>query len=91
MRRLLVLAAAAFLVATGIAFADPFEDGLNAMRAGDFAKAAAIWRPLASQNIVGRLSAAALFPGNGFDDLFDEQDGSSNTFYSVLANIILAF
>ena len=53
--------------------------------------AAAIWRPLASQNIVGRLSAAALLPGKGFDSLFDEQDGDADAFYSVLANIILAF
>jgi hypothetical protein len=52
--------------------------------------AAAIWRPLASQNIVTRLSAAAFLPSKGFDDLFDQQ-GKAGAFYSVLANIILAF
>jgi hypothetical protein len=52
--------------------------------------AAAIWRPLASQNIVARLSAAAFLPSKGFDDLFDQQ-GKAGAFYSVLANIILAF
>jgi hypothetical protein len=52
--------------------------------------AAAIWRPFASQNIVTRLSAAALLPGKGFDDLFDQQ-GKAGAFYSVLANVILAF
>ncbi len=54
------------------------------------ASLAAIWRPLASQNIVLRFSAAALQPGAGFRDLFD-QSGSPKRFYSVLANAILAF
>jgi hypothetical protein len=52
--------------------------------------AAAIWRPLASQNVVGRLSAAVFQPSKGFDDLFD-QKGKESRFFSVLANIILAF
>jgi hypothetical protein len=52
--------------------------------------AAAIWRPRATQNIVLRLSAAALLPGSGFRDLFDNQNGHRN-YYSVLANIILAY
>lgn len=52
--------------------------------------AAAIWRPLASQNIVLRLSGAVFQPSSGFDDLFDQQGGGSR-FYSVLGNIILAF
>jgi TPR repeat protein len=51
MRRLVVLVVAFFLVATANAFADPFEDGLNAMRAGDYGKAAQIWRPLADGGI----------------------------------------
>ena len=61
MHRLVVLVAAAFLSATAVAFADPFDDGLNAMRAGDFGKAAEIWRPLAegglakAQNNLGSL------------------------------------
>jgi hypothetical protein len=52
--------------------------------------AAAIWRPKATQNLVFRLSAAALLPGKGFRDLFDNQNGHQN-YYSVLANIILAY
>ncbi len=52
--------------------------------------AAAIWRPLASQNIVLRLSGAVLEPSKGFDDLFAQQ-GKEKRFYSVLANIILAY
>ena len=52
--------------------------------------AAAIWRPKATQNIVFRLSAAALLPGKGFRDLFDNFNGHRN-YYSVLANIILAY
>jgi hypothetical protein len=47
-----------------------------------------IWRPFMSQNIVVRLSAATLIPGEGFKDLFgrDEPDP-----YSVLANIVLQY
>ena len=52
--------------------------------------AAAIWRPLASQNVVLRLSGAVFQPGKGFDDLFTQQGGGSR-FYSVLGNFILAF
>ena len=52
--------------------------------------AAAIWRPLASQNIVLRLSGAVFQPGKGFDDLFTQQ-GKASRFYSVLGNFILAF
>lgn len=48
--------------------------------------AALIWRPLAIQNVVARLSAARLLPGDGFDDLF-ERDAR----YSVLGNLILTF
>jgi hypothetical protein len=50
----------------------------------------AIWRPFASQNIVARLSAAALVPGGGFRDLFDNSQRHRN-YYSVLANVILAY
>jgi hypothetical protein len=51
---------------------------------------AAIWRPKATQNIVARLSAAALVPGKGFRDLFDNAGGNRN-YYSVLANIIVSY
>ena len=52
--------------------------------------AAAIWRPLASQNIVLRLSGALLQPSKGFKDLFAKQ-GKEGKFYSVLGNFIVAF
>src|SRR5690606_3827129 len=52
--------------------------------------AAAIWRPKATQNIVGRLSAATLFPAAGFRDLFDNSNGNRN-YYSILANVILSY
>lgn len=51
---------------------------------------AAIWRPQATQNIVFRLSGAALVAGAGFRDLFDAV-GNKRTFYSVLANAILTY
>jgi hypothetical protein len=52
--------------------------------------AAAIWRPQATQNLVFRLSVAALLPGRGFRDLFANQNGHRN-YYSVLANAIVTF
>lgn len=52
--------------------------------------ASTIWRPKATQNIVVRLSAAALLPGDGFRDLFDNFNGNRN-YYSVLANVILTY
>jgi hypothetical protein len=52
--------------------------------------AAAIWRPKATQNIVLRLSAAALLPGAGFRDLFDNVNGH-RSYYSVLANVVLSY
>jgi hypothetical protein len=51
---------------------------------------AAIWRPKATQNIVVRLSAAALLPGKGFRDLFDNLNANRN-YYSILANVILTY
>jgi len=51
---------------------------------------AAIWRPKATQNIVARLSAAALLPGAGFRDLFDNSNGNRH-YLSVLANVILSY
>jgi hypothetical protein len=52
--------------------------------------AAAIWRPKATQNIVLRLSAAALLPGEGFKDLFTNRD-RNRSYYSVLANLIVSY
>jgi hypothetical protein len=52
--------------------------------------AAAIWRPKATQNIVMRLSAAALIPGAGFRDLF-AQVGREGQFFSILANVVLTY
>ena len=52
--------------------------------------AAAIYRPKATQNLVFRLSAAALVPGKGFKDLFDQTD-KRDFHYSILFNAIVAF
>ncbi|HMO73715.1 MAG TPA: hypothetical protein PKD99_07010 [Sphingopyxis sp.] len=51
---------------------------------------AGIWRPKATQNIVGRLSAAVLLPGKGFKDLFDNKQ-REKAYVSILANVILSF
>lgn len=50
------------------------------------ASVAVIWRPLAIQNIVVSVSAAALIPGDGFKALFGD-----DTQYSVLGNLILTY
>ena len=52
--------------------------------------ASAIWRPLATQNIVARLSGAALVAGDGFRDIYDNL-GNDRTYYSVLANVTLTY
>ena len=39
-----------------------------------------------SQNVVVRLSYAQLLSGDGYEDLFDDEDP-----YSLLANVILTF
>ena len=46
-----------------------------------------IWRPYFSQNIVMRLSGAALRPGDGLSDLY----GDDETYYTVLGNLVLTF
>jgi len=46
-----------------------------------------IWRPFATQNAILRLSAAALFPASGLEDLY----GSDDTYTTVLANVILNY
>ncbi|AQA00964.1 hypothetical protein BWQ93_16945 [Sphingopyxis sp. QXT-31] len=51
---------------------------------------ATIWRPKATQNIVGRLSAAVLVPGKGFKDLFENKQ-REDVYVSILANAILSF
>ena len=45
-----------------------------------------IYRPFTSQNVVIRVAASALLPGDGYKDLY-----GSDTPYSVLANLILAY
>ncbi|MCZ6501936.1 MAG: hypothetical protein O6945_05400 [Gammaproteobacteria bacterium] len=46
------------------------------------------WRPYMTQNIVMRLSAAALIPGDGFDDLYGDD---ADMPYSVLLNVVLMY
>ena len=52
--------------------------------------AAAIWRPKMTQNIVFRLSGAALQSGTGFRDLFENQN-RDRRYYSVLFNAIVTY
>ena len=52
--------------------------------------AATIWRPFLNQNVVLRLSGAALVPGDGTEELFGSKD-DDDIFYSVLANIVLTY
>lgn len=54
------------------------------------ASVAAIYRPKAIQNVVFRLSAAALDPGKGFRDLFTNAR-RDDRYYSVLFNAIVSF
>ena len=44
------------------------------------------WRPLAIQNVVARLSVAALIPGKGYEALFGDEVA-----YSVLGNVVLTY
>ena len=53
--------------------------------------AAAIWRPLFIQNVVFRLSGAALVPGKGFKEIYRTADNDEDLFYTVLANLILTY
>jgi hypothetical protein len=48
---------------------------------------ASIYRPLFSQNIIFRASAATLVPGDGYSQLFDDDKDP----YSVLFNLILTY
>ncbi len=47
-----------------------------------------IYRPFFTQNIVFRLSGAALIPGAGFKDLYGSKH---DAYYSVLANLVLSY
>ncbi|MES0872789.1 hypothetical protein [Sinimarinibacterium thermocellulolyticum] len=47
---------------------------------------ATIWRPFATQNVIFRGSAAALVPGEAYEQLFGDETG-----YSVLLNLILNY
>jgi hypothetical protein len=48
--------------------------------------AALIWRPFMSQNVVLRASWAQLFSGDGYRDLYGDEDP-----YSILVNLVLTF
>lgn len=50
------------------------------------ASVAVVWRPLAIQNVVARLSASALVPGAGYRDLFGD-----GTAWAVLGNVVLTY
>jgi hypothetical protein len=50
------------------------------------ASLALTWRPMAIQNVVTRLSVAALLPGKGYKSLFGDEVA-----YSVLGNIVLMY
>jgi hypothetical protein len=51
--------------------------------------AAVQWRPFMSQNVVLNFSAAALLPGKGLKQLYDEDQRGPQ--YSVLGNLLLTF
>ncbi len=53
---------------------------------GEDISVAITWRPFATQNVVMRLSAAALLPGNGYEQLFGDEIP-----YSVLGNVVLTY
>jgi hypothetical protein len=56
---------------------------------GEDLSAAIVYRPLFINNVLLRLSAAMLIPGDGFDALFDRNH--KNFQYSTSANIILTY
>ncbi len=51
--------------------------------------AAVQWRPFMSQNLVVNASAAALLPGKGLKQLYDE--GQRGPQYSMLLNVVATF
>ena len=64
------------------------QQGPVSSELGHDISASLIWRPLLSQNIVLRLSAATLSPGDGFNNLYGAE---AETPYSILANITLTY
>ncbi|CAA9528068.1 MAG: hypothetical protein AVDCRST_MAG91-2713, partial [uncultured Sphingomonadaceae bacterium] len=66
------------------------SEGTIPKEIGFDASVAAIWRPKFTQNLVFRASAAALIPGAGFKDLFENRD-RDKFYYSVLFNAILTY
>lgn len=54
---------------------------------GTDVSAALIWRPFMTQNVVFRLSYAALLPGDGYKALFPDQGRP----HSMLANLVLTY
>jgi hypothetical protein len=53
---------------------------------GQDLSASLIYRPFVSQNVVVRLAASALLPGDGYEALFDDEVP-----YSILVNLVLAY
>ena len=47
------------------------------------------WRPFMTQNVVLNASAAALLPGKGLKQLYDEDQRGPQ--YSILVNLLLNF
>ncbi len=64
---------------------------LTSKSVGWDASVATIYRPTFIQNVVFRASAATLFGGGGFKDLFAVDGDSGKRFYSVLFNLILTY
>ena len=64
------------------------QQGSIASDLGQDVSLSLIYRPFMSQNIVLRLSGAALIPGDGFDDLYGDDAAMP---YSVLFNLTLTY
>ncbi len=55
---------------------------------GEDVSAALVFRPFFTENVVLRVSGAVFFPGDGLQQLFDDEQ---SPFYSVLTNLILRY
>ncbi|MBL4870977.1 MAG: hypothetical protein JKX72_08490 [Robiginitomaculum sp.] len=66
------------------------QDGSISKNIGLDLSASAIYRPKFSQNIVLRASIASLEPGEGFDDLFENEEDKKR-YLSVLLNATLTY
>jgi hypothetical protein len=64
---------------------------LSSKSIGWDASIATIYRPTFIQNVVFRASAATLFGGGGFKDLFAVEGDNGKRFYTVLFNLILTY